>query len=175
MKRSIILIVGMLLFFLTARCQIDSSRQVYKRSFWAEGGAGTAHQNLAITGCASFEVIRSLLVSYEFDGSFDAGYAIGEPTTTDTESRGFSLGYLAKHKQMLFYFTAGATKIKGVFRDESTERDFDVWSMKLRVGFLYTWEYVAIGVTPYININSEIQYAGITANLAFGRFIKFKN
>lgn len=160
---------------LSSEAQSDETRIDYKRSFWAEGGLGYAKTRIGMTGNASFEVLRNVILSYEYDSSFDLNYIIGEPNETDTDSRGFTIGYLRKEKQKMFYLTAGATKIKGTIRESSIEEAYNVWNAKIRIGFLYSWEYIAIGISPYVNLNSTISYGGITANLAFGRFIKLKD
>ncbi len=161
--------------FSEGKLQVDSTKIKYKRSFWGEGGAGTAYGRIGITGCASVEILQNVILSYEYDGSFDFNYVIGEPNETDTESRGFTLGYLGKFGQKLFYLTAGGTRIRGVKRENQTENPYEIYRVKLRVGMLYTWEYVAIGITPYVNVNSDLFYGGISANLAFGRFIERKD
>ena len=83
-----------------------------------------------------------------------------------------TLGLLRKYKELLLYATAGIGHFRGVIRHDDYSNKFNSWGGKVRLGILFAGEYVSLGITPYYDFSSEMSYAGLTANLAFGRFIK---
>ncbi len=171
--RKLLLCILLLLVSHVIYCQRDSL-VTYRKIFWVDLGLGGDFQNGVV---GSFEITSQVTNHILFTGkvlSIDQTpleETLSCPDAVNVISFSFPFSYFFRKGKWIFTVGAGPSYSEITYNPCST---LGSWGGGLGAELIgkvwYTGKATAIGISPFVNINDERIFYGLTANVAIGRF-----
>ena len=147
-----------------------SSTNIFYPSLWIDSGIGANNLGIGRQLGLNVEVKNEIFVAYDFD--------LATPLNIDTDaiSHAISIGKLYKTKATVAYSSLGISRVQGTHGEQWNVTNqtyenigYQAFGLRVEVGIYFTPNILGVGVSVFSNVSSEVQYAGLTLNLAIGQ------
>ncbi len=154
----------------------DLDKIFYRRATWLEIGVGWGGQGNAFQVNINKEVKRNLFLSAGFD--FTAVQDIFNfEDKIESEAVSLNIGHLHRFENGYLNISLGLSYVKItdfkstgaiLFFGTGDSNISNTIGLSFRAGIFITTRRIGVGISPFLNINPEFPYGGLTLNISGG-------